>query len=141
MHNIYQHNSTTIMQYDVSTNYTSTVCSYEYHHTRNVDDPLPNIVYTAIWMPGIIVWPWKARSPHLATLCGDHFFSVSVPLKKKCITLCVYIRACAPASQRGMRIHTQLRSDGLVRMSIAIEEAPDDHRRQLHPYLPCSSCN
>ena len=46
---------------------------------------------------------------------------------------CVYLRACAPVSQRGMRIYTQLRSGGLVRMSIAIEEAPDNHRRQIHP--------
>ena len=54
---------------------------------------------------------------------------------------CVYIRACAPVSQRGMRIYMQLCSGGLVRMSIAIEEAPDNHRRQIHPYLACSSCN
>ena len=30
---------------------------FAYMGTRNVDHPLPNIVYTAIWMPNI-VWPY-----------------------------------------------------------------------------------
>ena len=54
---------------------------------------------------------------------------------------CVYIHACAPVYQRGMHIHTQLHSGGVVRMSIAIEEAPDNHRRQIHPCFAAAATN
>ena len=54
---------------------------------------------------------------------------------------CIYIHTCTPVSQYGMRIHTQLRSGGLVHMSIAIEEAPDNHRWQIHPCLTAAATN
>ena len=54
---------------------------------------------------------------------------------------CVYIRACALLSQRRLHINTQAWNVSLVRMSIMTEEAPDNFRRQLHPYLAAAATN
>ena len=54
-----------------------------YGRAGYVDDPLPNIVYMAIWMPACIVWLYYASSSTVWWF-SDHFFClVCGPLEKK----------------------------------------------------------
>ena len=47
-----------------------------YGRAGYVDDPLPNIVYIAIWMPACIVWLYASGS--IVWWFSDHFFLLSV---------------------------------------------------------------
>ncbi len=45
-----------------------------YRRAAYVDDPLPNIVDIAVWMPACIVWCYYAPSSTVWWLIPDHFF-------------------------------------------------------------------
>ena len=55
-----------------------------YRHVVYIEDPIPNIVYIAIWMPACIVWLYYASSSTMWRFL-EHFFclGVSAPLKKE----------------------------------------------------------
>ena len=64
-----------------------------YGRAGYVDDPLPNIVYMAIWMPACIVWLYYASSSTVRWF-SDHFFClVCGPLEKKKKKKCCRISA------------------------------------------------
>ena len=54
-----------------------------YGRAGYVDDPLPNIVYMAIWMPACIVWLYYASSSTLVVFGPFFFCLVCGPLEKK----------------------------------------------------------
>ena len=67
------------------------VCQKNFTGTRDkfygragyVDDPLPNIVHTAVWVPACIIWLYYASSSTVWSFRTIFFCLVCGPLEKK----------------------------------------------------------